>query len=103
MARCVAWFASMKDELHYWISMAVRDSRCFFCPNEFVADLVTFHVLCTYSVQLPIGFSFSAAIARSFITVAFLGHLGTDYLAAASVASLWMNVSSTCLWQGLLS
>jgi hypothetical protein len=39
-------------------------------------------------LQLPIGISFSADMAKSFISIAFVGHLGTDYLAAASIASV---------------
>jgi Na+-driven multidrug efflux pump len=51
--------------------------------------------------QLPIGVSLTAANIRGFINIAFLGHLGTEYLAAAAVATLWMSVTSTCLWAGV--
>lgn len=30
--------------------------------------------------------------------MAMLGHLGTDYLAASSLASVWMTITNTLLW-----
>jgi Na+-driven multidrug efflux pump len=56
--------------------------------------------LCT---QFPIGLSLAGVLACGFIDLAFLGHLNSNDLAAASVATLWLSVTSTFLWQGFSS
>lgn len=42
----------------------------------------------------------AGVFALQFVELSFLGHLSTPYLAAASVASIWLNVTSAFLWQG---
>lgn len=54
----------------------------------------------SHRAQLPIGLSLAGNLACGFIDLAFLGHLSSDYLAAASTATLWLSVTSTFLWQG---
>lgn len=42
----------------------------------------------------------AGVFALQFVELSFLGHLRTEYLAAASVASIWLNVTSAFLWLG---
>ena len=103
----------LKDEIKIWLRMSVGATYVRWptpwaarscAPRGVPMASSNFGKECVNAslrVQLPIGLSFSAAMARSFVSVAFLGHLGTDYLSAASIASLWMNVTSTCLYQGI--
>ncbi len=42
--------------------------------------------------QLPIGISFSAAMVKMFVSIAFVGHLGTDYLAGKRGAGFGWGV-----------
>eukprot|EP01139_Manchomonas_bermudensis_P002152 Amastigsp_a3862_15.p1 type:complete len:515 gc:universal Amastigsp_a3862_15:87-1631(+) len=48
----------------------------------------------------PVAFSLLASVAMSLTDLAVLGHYGTDYLAAASVALVWLNATSAVLSRG---
>eukprot|EP01083_Nonionella_stella_P006348 18426_1 len=47
---------------------------------------------------LPIGFSIATRILQLFTDQSMVGHLGTDYLAASSMASILMTISSTYIY-----
>jgi MATE family multidrug resistance protein len=53
-----------------------------------------------WALAWPAGASILFRNAIPMIDVAFLGHLGTDYLAAAAIAQVWITVTSAFIWQG---
>jgi MATE family multidrug resistance protein len=53
-----------------------------------------------WALSWPAGASIMFRNAIPMIDVAFLGHLGTEYLAAAAIAQVWIVVTSAFIWQG---
>jgi Na+-driven multidrug efflux pump len=42
----------------------------------------------------------AGVFALQFVELSFLGHLSTQALASASIALIWLNVTSAFLWLG---
>lgn len=57
-------------------------------------------VACVFvvAVQWPAALSTLLRLVLPVIDMSFLGRLGTEKLAAAGVATIWMSMSSTFLW-----
>ncbi|KAG7396747.1 hypothetical protein PHYBOEH_001823 [Phytophthora boehmeriae] len=55
------------------------------------------------SMALQVSLSTFARIALTSVDSAFLGHLGTSSLAAASLSSTWTNVPLAGVWSGAMS
>jgi len=50
-------------------------------------------------MQWPMSVSIACRLALIITDVSILGHLGTTYLAGASLAQVWQIVTSTFIWQ----
>ena len=54
---------------------------------------------CAGCLQWPMSLSIACRLALLITDVAILGHLGTSFLAGASLAQVWQIVTSTFIWQ----
>lgn len=49
-------------------------------------------------IAWPTALTLASGMAMSLTNVSILGHLGTDYLSAASLANVWMFITSAIIW-----
>jgi MATE family multidrug resistance protein len=52
-----------------------------------------------WQLSWPVGIAIFARNVHQFVDLVFLGHLGTDYLAAAGIANMFLVVTSAWLWK----
>lgn len=51
------------------------------------------------ALMVPVALNLTGRIGQSATDLAFLGHLSTEYLAAASLGLIWQMVSAQWLWE----